>query len=139
MSQNVADLMTPNPFSVNIKSTLHDAHNLMKEKNVRHIPVIDEDGAFVGMLTQKIMVAKVMGIMATFGANALQRKEKLTKVEDIMVSDFISVTPAQPLSDVVKFFGENRHGCMPVVSEQGQLVGILTSSDFVRLAAALLS
>ncbi|TMO90199.1 CBS domain-containing protein, partial [Pseudoalteromonas ruthenica] len=34
---------------------------------------------------------------------------------------------------------DNRHGCMPVVSEQGQLVGILTSSDFVRLAAALLS
>jgi CBS domain-containing protein len=53
MSHNVTDLMTANPFSLNVKSTLHDAHNLMKEKNVRHIPVIDEDGAFVGMLTQK--------------------------------------------------------------------------------------
>jgi CBS domain-containing protein len=56
-----------------------------------------------------------------------------------MVTDFVSVTPTQPLRDVVTFFVENRHGCMPVIDEQNKLVGILTSSDFVRLAAALLS
>ncbi|WP_404340772.1 HPP family protein [Pseudoalteromonas mariniglutinosa] len=139
MSQTVSDLMTVDPFAVSSDNSLHDAHNLMKEKNVRHIPVIDEDGVLVGMLTQKIMIAKVMGIMATYGANALERKEKHTKVQDIMVDDFASVTPTQPLSDVVRFFVENRHGCMPVVDQQNKLVGILTSSDFVRLAAALLS
>lgn len=139
MIQTVADLMTPNPFSVSINSTLHDAHNLMKEKNVRHIPVINDDGVFVGMLTQKIMIAKVMGIVSTFGPNALERKEKKTNVADIMVSDFASVTPEQPLYDVVKFFVNTRHGCIPVINDQRQLIGILTSSDFVNLAAALLS
>ncbi|ASD65956.1 HPP family protein [Pseudoalteromonas piscicida] len=139
MTQTVADLMTADPFAVIAENTLQDAHNLMKEKNVRHIPVIDEAGSLVGMLTQKIMIAKVMGIMATYGANALARKEKQTKVQDIMATDFASVRPGQSLQDVVRFFVDNRHGCMPVVDEQNKLVGILTSSDFVRLAAALLS
>ncbi|MEI5640625.1 MULTISPECIES: CBS domain-containing protein [unclassified Pseudoalteromonas] len=139
MKQSVADLMTPDPFAVTASNTLHDAHNLMKEKNVRHIPVINEDGVLVGMLTQKIMIAKVMGIMATYGANALERKEKQTLVQEIMAVDFASVQPQQSLQDVVRFFVDNRHGCMPVVDEEDKLMGILTSSDFVRLAAALLS
>ena len=99
MTQTVADLMTPDPFAVIAENTLQDAHNLMKEKNVRHIPVIDEAGALVGMLTQKIMIAKVMGIMATYGANALARKEKQTKVQDIMATDFASVRPSQSLQE----------------------------------------
>ncbi|WP_273048030.1 CBS domain-containing protein [Pseudoalteromonas sp.] len=139
MNQIVSDLMTSDPLAVSADHTLHDAHNLMKEKNIRHIPVINGNGELVGMLTQKIMIAKVMGILTTYGENALKRKEKQTKVEDIMVTDFVSVTPTQPLRDVVTFFVENRHGCMPVIDEQNKLVGILTSSDFVRLAAALLS
>ena len=132
MTHLVSDLMTPDPFAISAQNTLHDAHNLMKEKNVRHIPVINEHGGLVGMLTQKIMIAQVMNIMANYSASALERKEKQTKVVDI-------ISPEQPLHEVAKFFVENRHGCMPVVDKENNLVGILTSSDFVRLAAALLS
>ncbi|MCF6435303.1 MULTISPECIES: HPP family protein [Pseudoalteromonas] len=139
MLQTVADLMTADPFAVNSKSSLKDAHDLMREKNIRHIPVIDERGILQGMLTQKIMIAKVMGIMATYGPNALERKEKYTVIEDIMATDFASIQPNQNLAEVAEFFVSNRHGCMPVVDEQNKLLGILTSSDFVRLAAALLS
>ncbi|NHH88566.1 CBS domain-containing protein [Pseudoalteromonas sp. MB47] len=139
MTHLVSDLMTPDPFAISAQNTLHDAHNLMKEKNVRHIPVINEHGGLVGMLTQKIMIAQVMNIMANYNASALERKEKQTKVVDIMATDFTSISPEQPLHEVAKFFVENRHGCMPVVDKDNNLVGILTSSDFVRLAAALLS
>jgi len=135
----VADLMTPAPLAIKADNTLHDAHNLMKEKNIRHIPVINENGALVGMLTQKILIAQVMGIMANYSSTALERKEKQTKVLDIMATDFTSIEPEQPLHEVANFFVENRHGCMPVVDKDNNLVGILTSSDFVRLADALLS
>jgi CBS domain-containing protein len=139
MLHTVADLMTADPFAVDSKASLKDAHDLMREKNIRHIPVIDEQGILQGMLTQKIMISKVMGIMATYGANALERKEKYTLVEDVMATDFASIQPTQNLAEVAEFFVTNRHGCMPVVDEQNKLLGILTSSDFVRLAAALLS
>ena len=135
----VADLMTADPLSVKRASTLKEAHDLMREKNIRHIPVIDTKGELVGMLTQKIMVAKVMGLMAQFGATALERKEKQQLVADMMATDFAAVTPEQSLKEVAGFFVKNRHGCMPVVDENNKLKGILTSSDFVRLAADLLN
>ncbi|MEL0639944.1 CBS domain-containing protein [Pseudoalteromonas aliena] len=139
MTQKVSELMTTNLFTVSTSSTLHDAHNLMKEKSIRHIPVVDENNLLVGILTQKIMIAKVMGIVTTFGENSLQRRERKIKVEDIMTTDFIRLAPNQSLQEVVTFFVENRHGCMPVVDENNKLLGLLTSSDFVKLAARLLS
>ncbi len=135
----VAELMTADPLCVTRDASLKDAHDLMRSKNVRHIPVIDEHGALVGMLTQKIMIAKVMSLMAQYGATALERKEKQQLVADLMATDFAAVTPQQSLADVVKFFIDHRHGCLPVVDENNKLKGILTSSDFVRLAAELLA
>ena len=139
MFRIVSDLMTADPFAVLHQSTIKEVHDLMREKNIRHIPVIDDQGILKGMLTQKIMVAQIMKIMATYGPNAIERKEKQIVAQHIMATDFVSVRPEQSLSDVAQFFVENRHGCMPVVDEEGKLLGILTSSDFVRLAVVFLS
>jgi CBS domain-containing membrane protein len=135
----VAQLMTPDPLCVTRDASLKDAHDLMRSKNIRHIPVIDAKGELVGMLTQKVMVTKVMALMAQFGATALERKEKQQLVADLMVTDFAAVTPEQKLKDVAEFFVSNRHGCLPVVDANNKIKGILTSSDFVRLAAQLLA
>lgn len=134
----VSELMTADPLCVIRHASLKDAHDLMREKNIRHIPVIEENGELAGMLTQKVMIAKVMALMAQFGAAALERKEKQQLVADIMVTDFAAVTPEQSLKEVAGFFVKNRHGCLPVVDENNKIKGILTSSDFVRLAADLL-
>ncbi|MDX1676270.1 HPP family protein [Arsukibacterium sp.] len=135
----VAELMTADPLCVQRSDSLKDAHDLMREKNIRHIPVIDANGSLAGMLTQKIMIAKVMGLMAQYGVAALERKEKQVLVSELMVTDFAAVTADQPLNEVVDFFVSNRHGCLPVVNADNKIVGILTSSDFVRLAARLLT
>lgn len=134
----VAELMTADPLSITRSASLKDAHDLMREKNIRHIPVIDEQGMLVGMLTQKVMMAAVIGLLAKYGATALERKEKQQLVVDLMLTDFATVAPQQSLKEVATFFVQNRHGCLPVVQEGNKLVGILTSSDFVRLAATLL-
>lgn len=134
----VAELMTADPLCLLRSASLKDAHDLMREKNVRHIPVIETNGELVGMLTQKIMIAKVMGLMAQYGATALERKEKQLLVSELMATDFAAVTAEQPLVEVADFFVANRHGCLPVVDGDNKIIGILTSSDFVRLAARLL-
>ncbi|WP_214000698.1 CBS domain-containing protein [Arsukibacterium sp.] len=134
----VAELMTADPLCVLRSDSLKDAHDLMREKNVRHIPVIDANGELTGMLTQRIMIAKVMGLMAQYGAVALERKEKQLLVSELMATDFAAVTAEQSLAEVADFFVANRHGCLPVVDSANKIIGILTSSDFVRLAARLL-
>lgn len=136
--KQVADLMTADPFCVVRSANLKDAHDLMRSKNVRHIPVIDSHGELVGMLTQKVLVAKVMSLVAQFGAADLERKEKQQLIADIMLTDFAKVLPSTSLVEVAEFFVANRHGCLPIVDENNKIKGILTSSDFVRLAAMLL-
>lgn len=137
--KTVADLMTPDPLSLLRSASLKEAHDLMREKNIRHIPVIDENGQLTGMLTQKVMMAAVIGLLAKYGATALERKEKQQLVADLMLTDFATITSAQSLREVAAFFVKNRHGCLPVITAENKLVGILTSSDFVRLAAELLA
>ena len=134
----VAELMTADPLCVLRSASLKDDHDLMRQKNVRHIPVIDANGELVGMLTQKIMIAKVMGLMAQYGATALEHKEKQLLVSELMATDFAAVTAEQSVAEVADFFVSNRHGCLPVVDSDNKIIGILTSSDFVRLAARLL-
>lgn len=138
MLKFVSDLMTPDPVAINQQDSLKVAHDLMREKNIRHIPVVNEQGELQGMLTQKIMIANVMKILATYGQLALERKEKQQRVEEVMATDFVAIRPDEKLKDVATYFVKNRHGCLPVINDNSELVGILTSSDFVRLAAALL-
>ncbi|MBS3796539.1 CBS domain-containing protein [Pseudoalteromonas sp. BDTF-M6] len=132
-----ADLMTASPVTTNADASLYDVHQLMREYNIRHIPVTDDKQHLVGMLTQKVIIAQVMKIISVFGADALERKEKQTHVRDIMLTSFDTVESSDQLIDIAKFFLNNRHGCMPVL-EAKKLVGVLTSSDFVRLSITLM-
>lgn len=137
-AQIVADLMTANPLFVRRDQTLKDAHDLMRQKNIRHIPVLDAEDRLVGVLTQKKMIATVMGLLAKYGTTALERKERQQIIAELMDTDFASVQPEQTLSEVIGYFLKNKHGCLPVVDANDKLLGILTSSDFVRLAGQLL-
>ncbi|MCB5225787.1 CBS domain-containing protein [Alishewanella sp. 16-MA] len=137
--QTVTDLMTPDPLSLQRGATLKDAHELMRIKNIRHIPVIDNEGFLIGMLTQKVLIGAVINLLAKYGAAALDHKEQQLGVATLMLTDFATVTPDQSLTDVAEFFVSNRHGCLPVVSGDNKLLGILTSSDFVKLAVQLLA
>ena len=137
-AKSVAELMTANPLFVRREQTLKDAHDLMRTKNIRHIPVLDEQDKLVGVLTQKKMIATVMGLLAKYGTSTLERKEKQQIIGELMDTDFATVQPQQSLAEVISYFLKNKHGCLPVVDDNEQLLGILTSSDFVRLAGQLL-
>lgn len=99
---------------------------------------MNEQGQILAIATQKALIANVMQILSDFGERAIQRKEKLTDILNVAESEFDTVTPDRDLADVAEFFLMNKHGCLPVVEGNNQLVGIITSSDFVRLAAKLL-
>lgn len=133
-----ADIMTKDLVTLPFNATLKDAHSLTRDKGIRHLPIMDGE-QFVGMLTQKRMIATVINLLATYGANALERREGQSPVSELVETDCATVTPDTPLLAVTDFFLKHRHGCLPVVSDGGKLVGILTSSDFVRLCRNLLA
>ena len=80
-----------------------------------------------------------MQILSEYGEKALERKEKQTDIMNVAESDFDTVSADRPLVDVAEFFLVNKHGCLPVVDDKSRLIGIVTSSDFVRLSVELLN
>ena len=135
----VCDIMTPNPVCISHEASLKDAHQLMQIRNVRHLPVISEaTGEFIGMLTHKKMIASVLTMLNKYGQGALDRKERYTPIADVMVNHPEKLGLDEPLTVVVQYFIDNKLGCLPVVDEQNKVLGIVTSSDFVKLCQRLL-
>jgi len=135
----VKDIMASNVVCISDKTSLKDAHELMQTRNVRHLPVISEsDKTLVGVLTHKKMISTVMSLVQRYGQGILERKEREQLVENLMDTNFQKLTEDEPLEVVVQYFIENKLGCLPVVSIDGKVLGIVTSSDFVKLCAKLL-
>jgi CBS domain-containing membrane protein len=136
---NVRDIMTPNPVCISHEASLKDAHQLMQSRNVRHLPVISEStGQFIGMLTHKKMIAVVLTMLNKYGQGALDRKERFTPIAEVMDTQVQKLGLDEPLTVVVQYFIDNKLGCLPVVDEHNKVLGIVTSSDFVKLCQRLL-
>ncbi|WP_153913994.1 HPP family protein [Shewanella sp. TC10] len=136
---NVRDIMTLNPVCISDQASLKDAHLLMQSRNVRHLPVISEQGGrFVGLLTHKKMISIVVQTLNKYGQGALDRKERFMPIADIMETEAQILGLDEPLTVVVQYFIDNKLGCLPVIDDNQKVLGIVTSSDFVKLCQRLL-
>jgi CBS domain-containing protein len=90
------------------------------------------------MTVADVMTAPVLGLLATYGGKALAEHEANTSIMEVALTEFGTVRDTDDVASVAAFFLKNKHGCLPVVNEEQQIIGILTSSDFVKLAVELL-
>ena len=132
------DLMTPHPATVTPQSTVAEAWDLMRELDVRHVPVV-QDGALVGMLSDRDLASLgVARLFMTEGADAL-RRELATPVIEVMTSDVIFADPDTDVSDVVDLLVENKIGAVSVVSpDTRSVIGIVSYIDVLRALQDLL-
>ncbi|MFE8070465.1 CBS domain-containing protein [Marinobacteraceae bacterium S3BR75-40.1] len=132
------DIMITNVITCHEDDTLGLARKLMKDHNIRHIPVVDKDsGDFIGLVTQKAVLREMMIVADHFGMDDLERQEKKKKVGELMETGVETIQPQLSLLEAGQYFIDCKHGCLPVL-EGGKIVGILTSADFVKLSVALL-
>ena len=135
----VSDIMSTEVIRISDGASLKDAHHLMQTRGVRHLPVISEtDGTLVGILTHKKMIASVLSMLNKYGQGAVDRKDRYTPIATVMDKDCQSLTPDEPLTVVVEYFIGNKLGCLPVVDDNKKVLGIVTSSDFIKLCRTLL-
>ena len=123
-------IMTKKVKTVDRNDSLATADDIMRLGRIRHIVVVDEDGALAGVLSQRDLflggLLKALGYGTHAKANALQ----MLVVKEAMVSDVVTTTPDTPLPRAAASMLARQIGCLPVV-EGGKLVGIITESDFV--------
>ena len=123
----VRRFMTAGPHSISSQHTLADAHRLMRERGIRHLPVVD-GGRLAGVVSQRDLY-----LLETLRGVELARE----RVEDAMSDEPYVVSPDAPLDEVAEAMATRRHGSALVV-ERTEIVGIFTSTDALRALAALL-
>ena len=117
----VESYMTPAPITIRGDTDYWKASELMQEKDLHHIPVVDDDEKVVGILTLRDLK---IGAMHFGGAHV--------EVSEVMHSPVVTVTPGEPLAEAARQMVDNRIGGLPVLDGSGQLVGILTETDLLR-------
>ena len=126
----VEEFMTTDLFTVHEDEPLELVANLMDWKRVRHIPVENEQGGLVGLVSCFEVLRQLErniseGVTDSFPVSAIMNREPLT------------VGPETKTLEAIALMRRERVDCLPVV-KQSRLVGILTERDFIGVAARLL-
>jgi len=126
--RTVGQFMSTDLFTVSPDDLIDLAASVMDWRHIRHVPVEDQDGRLVGLITHRGLLRMML--------NSANSNTKLTTVREIMVSDPVTVSPSTSSLEAMEIMRNNRVGCLPVV-DGDQLVGIITSYDFLEATAKL--
>jgi acetoin utilization protein AcuB len=132
------ELMTADPATVSPTATIADAWDLMREMDIRHLPVVDGE-IVVGMLSDRDLGSLDVGRLLTEeGAEGLRRRLARPVIQ-IMSSDVVAAEPETEVSELIALFLEQKVGAIPVViPDSRRIVGIVSYIDVLRAVQDLL-
>ena len=128
--KTVSELMTRELLTLKETQNLAIADELLRLNRIRHLPVVRE-GKLVGLITHR-------DLLKATGLKCPDPVKQPLWASDIMTREVRTVGPDTPLREAVSVMLKNKYGCLPVVGENGNLVGILTEADLVRYAEKLI-
>ena len=129
--RNVSQIMDSDLFTVRAHDIVDLAATLMEWENVKYIPVEDDEGRLVGLVTHHDLLHLI--------SRRFENDEgRMVTVDSIMITDPITVAPETPLLQAVELMREHKIGSLPVIRDD-RLVGIVTESHFMDVAAKLLA
>jgi CBS domain-containing protein len=129
----VGDLMTIDPVTIAPDATIEEAERLLDLYDITGLPVVDETGRPIGVISQTDLLAS-----ATQSVGQLIRgKASGLRVGEIMSSPAITVPLLSPLGDAARLMRDSRVHRLVAIDEQGRAVGVLSATDFVTLYAEM--
>ena len=122
----VRDVMTEDPFTIEPDAPLGRALDVMRARDLRHLPVVDQAGRLIGIIADRDLRRAAL-------APAVEDLGDL-RVKDVMTGDVLTTHPEAPLAYAARVMFERRVGSLPVMLD-GQLLGMLTERDVTRALA----
>ena len=123
----IQDFMTPNPIVVKKTLPIQEALGIMRKKSARHLPVVDDSGHVIGLVTDRDIKL----------ASSFIEADQM-HVSDIMIEKPYCVESVVSLRNVALYMAENRYGSALILRD-GQLIGIFTADDALRTLGEMLS
>ncbi len=127
----VKDWMSKNPITITDDTSMMKAIHLMKQNRFRRLPVLHE-GRLVGIVSDRDLKEASPSKATTLDVHELYYLLAELHVKDIMTRDPVIVSPDSTVEHAAQLMLENTISGLPVVDDQGQVVGILTQSDVFR-------
>jgi CBS domain-containing protein len=133
----VADVMTRKIVTITEGEALDTVDRGMHRMRFRHLPVVDDNGMLVGLLSHGDLLH---ASASSLSESEAERNEQILQqpVRRIMQRELLTVHPEDSLIQAGRVLWESKIGCLPVVKADRTLVGMLTKSDFIRVALQLL-
>ena len=125
-------VMTPDPITIGAATDLDHALQMMDDHDVRHLPVVDDAGSLVGIVSDRDLLGHVgwTPALTQAGRDAHAREPGPQRVEQIMHASVSTVSPKDTVVTVAVDLTVERIGCLPVV-EDGRLVGLVSEMDLL--------
>jgi CBS domain-containing protein len=133
----VRDVMTAPALMIAPHATAPEAIALMKQKRIRHLPVV-ESGRLVGIVSRGDL--REASLSAGINANSYELNFMLNHltVGRLMTRKVLTITPDAPVAQAAELMTEHKIAGLPVVDEDGGVIGIVTESDLLRMLARTL-
>ena len=128
------DLMSRPVRTLGRNDKLSVADAVMRTDRIRHLPVVDDDGRVVGIVSQRDLFFNALVRALGFGSTTRDRMLESILVKEVMTEDVVTTTPEAEITTAAQLMVDRRIGCLPVVDAE-VLVGILSESDIVSAVA----
>jgi CBS domain-containing protein/gamma-glutamylcysteine synthetase len=125
----VEEFMQTDLFTAHKDDPIELVTHLMDWRVVRFLPIEDKKGKLGGLITARILLRHY--------AKPKTEKEKQVLVKDIMIHDPITISPSTTITQAMQIMRNNKIGCLPVTQNE-ELIGIITEMDFLRISARLI-
>src|SRR5919205_2585747 len=122
MSQSIREIMTPNPSTIEPDQSVVEAAKIMKQQDAGVVPVT-ENGRLTGMVTDRDIAIRVV---------AEGKDPQSTTVREVASTDLVTVDPQQDLDEALRLMAQHQVRRLPVVEEDGRLVGVVAQADVAR-------
>ena len=124
MAKTVRESMTANPCSIDTDKSVAYAAKMMRDEDVGIAPIVEGD-RLVGVLTDRDIAVRVV---------AEGRDPEQTKVTEVASRDVVTLDPQQDLDEALRLMARHQVRRLPVVEEDGRLVGVVAQADVAKQA-----
>jgi acetoin utilization protein AcuB len=129
--------MSKHPITITEDTPINEAIKLMRDEKVRRLPVLNDKGELVGIVSEKDLLYASPSPATSLSIHELHYLISKITVDEVMTEDVITVSEYTPLEEAARIMADNKIGGLPVMRD-GKLVGIITESDLFKIFTEIL-
>ncbi len=134
----ISKIMKTELVTTGSTTSLHDALGLMRDHQIRHLPVVDDESQLIGIVSDRdLREAMVRFEDAPRSEDGRPWTPTEVPVEEVMTREPTVVTKSEDIARVARMMQSGGYGCIPIV-DHGRLVGLVTTTDMLRALVAAL-